>query len=69
MEVLGSHVDGIEQSLAVLEQECRDDRDRVNRLEAHHGDLNQELDTLIDLLSNQFLKIDGVRSPLTSDPV
>ena len=54
--------------MAVLEQEIRDDRDRVNCLEAHDGVLNRKLDTLIDLLSNQFLKIDGVKSPVTGDP-
>ena len=69
MEALGSHVVGIEQSLAVLEQERRDNKDRINRLEAHHGELNGKLDTLIDLHSNQFLKIDGVRSQVTSDPI
>ena len=51
VEALGSHVDGIDQSLVVLKQGRRDDKDRVNRLEAHHGDLNRKLNTLIDLLS------------------
>ena len=67
MEALGSHVDRIEQTFSVPEQERCDDRDRVNRLESHHKDLNRKLDTPIDLLSNQFLKTNGLKSPVTGD--
>ena len=61
METLGSNVEGMEKILAILEQDHQENMNCVNLLEAHHEELNCKLYLLIDLLSNQHIKGDGMK--------
>ena len=56
MGKLVSHIEGMEKTLVVLEQDRREDRNCVDLMEAHHKELHRKLDSLIDLLSAQHIK-------------
>lgn len=56
VEALGSHVESIDKTLAALELGRQEGNDRISWLEAHHEELHQKLDSLIDLLSTPHTK-------------
>ena len=58
VDKLGSHVEGMQKTLTIMEQDRQEDRNRVDLMVAHHEELHRKLESLIDLLSAQHMKGD-----------